>query len=90
MLFKLFLKLHLQIYANQIMTSSIISLPFAFLNLESVEREKLQKFEYLKKEKSFLDEIKNIFWRPIIWSKNKNLTQTTWNDKKVTQPNIQN
>ena len=25
------------------------------------ERKKLQKFEYLKKEKSFLDEIKNIF-----------------------------
>ena len=26
------------------------------------ERKKLQKFEYLKKEKSFLDEIKNIFY----------------------------
>ena len=25
------------------------------------EEEKLQKFEYLKNEKSFLDEIKNIF-----------------------------
>ena len=40
------------------------------------EGKKLQKFEYLENEKSFLDEIKNIFhsfWRPIIWWKNKNL-----------------
>ena len=39
---------------------------------------KSQKFEYLEKEKSFLDEIKNIFnsfWRPIIWWKNKNLIE---------------
>ena len=37
---------------------------------------KLQKFEYLKNEKSFLDEVKNIFhsfWWAIIWWKNKNL-----------------
>ena len=34
------------------------------------EGEKLQKFEYLKNKKSFLDEIKNIFHsfrRAIIW-----------------------
>ena len=34
----------------------------------------IQKFEYLENEKSFLDEIKNIFhsfWRAIIWSKIK-------------------
>ena len=40
------------------------------------EGEKLQKFEYLENEKSFLDEIKNIFhniWRAIIYWKNKNL-----------------
>ena len=33
------------------------------------EVEKIQKFEFLKNEKSFLDEIKNIFhnfWRAII------------------------
>ena len=39
-------------------------------------REKIQKLEYLKNEKSFLHEIKNIFhsfWRAIIWCKNKNL-----------------
>ena len=33
-------------------------------------KSKIQKFEYLKNEKSFLDEIKNIFyrfWRAIIW-----------------------
>ena len=38
------------------------------------EAEKLQKFEYLENEKSFLDDIKNIFhsfWRVIIWWKNK-------------------
>ena len=41
------------------------------------EGKKLQKFEYLENEKSFLDEIKNTshnFWRAIIWWKNKNLT----------------
>ena len=39
-------------------------LPSAFLNLESVERrEKITKIEYLGNEKSFLDEIKNIFHR---------------------------
>ena len=37
MVFELFQKLHLQIYANQFMTSEIIPLPFAHLNLESVE-----------------------------------------------------
>ena len=41
----------------------IISLPFVFLNLEKCgkEEEKLEKFEYLENEKSFLDETKNIF-----------------------------
>ena len=40
------------------------------------ERGKLQKIEYLEKEKSFLDEIKNTFhsfWRAIILWKNKKL-----------------
>ena len=41
--FELFQKLHLQIYANQFMTPCIIPLPFALLNLESVEREKITK-----------------------------------------------
>ena len=44
------------------------------------EGKKLQKFEYLENEKSFLDEIKNIFhsfWRPIIWWKNKNLIKNS-------------
>ena len=37
-------------------------LPFALLNLESVERKgKSQKFEYLENEKSFIDEIKKHF-----------------------------
>ena len=36
--------------------------------------EKTKKIEYLKNEKNFLDEIKNIFhsfWRAIIWRKIK-------------------
>ena len=37
------------------------------------EGKKIEKFEYLENEKSFLDEKETIFWRPIIWSKNKNL-----------------
>ena len=52
----------MQIYASQFMTSLIISLPFVFLNLEIWKgSEKLQKFKYLDNEKSFLDEIKNLF-----------------------------
>ena len=43
------------------MASQIIQLPFVLLYLESVEREKLQNFEYLENEKSFFEEIKNIF-----------------------------
>ena len=38
-------------------------------------REKLQTFEYLENENSFLDEIRNIFhsfWWAIIWWKNRN------------------
>ena len=37
------------------MISQIIPLPFVWKG-----REKLQKFEYLENEKSFLDDIKNI------------------------------
>ena len=40
------------------------------------ERKKIQKFEYLGNEKSFLDEIKNIFhsfWRAIIQWKIKKM-----------------
>ena len=40
------------------------------------EGKKLQEFEYLHNEKSFLDEMKNIFhsfWRAIIWWKNKKI-----------------
>ena len=45
------------------MTSQIIALPFALLNLESVGKEgkKIEKFEYLENEKNFLDEIKKHF-----------------------------
>ena len=42
------------------MTSQIIPLPFVIFYLESMERMgKLQKFEYLEKEKSFFDEIRH-------------------------------
>ena len=45
------------------MTSLIIPLPFVLLNLKKSgkEEEKIQKIEYLKNDKSSLDEIKNIF-----------------------------
>ena len=58
MVVELFQKLHLQIYVSQFMTSQIIPLPLFLLYLGSVEREKLQKFEYLENEKSFFEEIK--------------------------------
>ena len=35
---ELFKKLHLQIYAHQLVASSIIPIPFALLNLEKVEK----------------------------------------------------
>ena len=44
------------------------------------EGKKLQKSEYLENEKSFLDEIKNIFhsfWRIIVWWKNKHLMKNS-------------
>ena len=53
-IFELFQQLHLQIYASQFRTSWIIPLPFVLFDLESVKREKSQKFEYLKKERAFL------------------------------------
>ena len=64
------------------MTSQIIPLPFVLLYLESVERKgkKLQKFEYLKNNKSFFDEIKDIFnsfGEAIIWWKNKKLIKNS-------------
>ena len=50
-------------YASQYMISLIIPLPFVLLNLEKSRKEekKIQKNEHLGNEKSFLDEIKNIF-----------------------------
>ena len=60
--FELFQKLHMQIYASQFMTinySTSIS-PFGSAKCEK-EGEKLQKSEHLKNKKSFSDEIKNIF-----------------------------
>ena len=44
------------------------------------EGKKSQKIEYLENEKSFLDEIKNIFHsflRAIIWCKNKKLIKNS-------------
>ena len=56
--FELFQKLHLQIYA--IINYSASMCPFESGNCGK-EGKKLQKLEYLKNEKSFYDEIKNIF-----------------------------
>ena len=71
MVFELLRKLHLQIFASQFMTLQIIPLIlFHFSNYSNSpfvsrkfgkEVKKLQKFEYLENEKSFLDEIKNTF-----------------------------
>ena len=50
------------------------------------EGQKYKKFEYLKNEKSFLDETKSIFhnfWRAIIWWKNKNLIKIADTSFKV-------
>ena len=59
---KLFQKLHLQIYANQFMTSQITSLSFVLLYLESMERKgKNYKSLNLENEKSFSDKIKDTF-----------------------------
>ena len=52
--FHLFQRFHLLIYASQFKTSQIVPLLFVLLNVESVERKKLQKFEYLESEKSFI------------------------------------
>ena len=46
----------------------------AMADREKEGKLKIQKFAYLENEKSFLDEIKNIFhsfWRAIIWWKIK-------------------
>ena len=62
----------------------IINYSYSICSFESgkcgKEKEKLQKTEYLKNKKSFLDEIKKIFhsfWRAIIWWKNKNLIKNS-------------
>ena len=62
--FELFQNLRLQIYASQM--HDIINYSISICPLESVEKcgkegKKLQKIEYLENEKSFVDEIKNIF-----------------------------
>ena len=63
--FELFQKLQLQIYASQFMTSQVIPISIIICPFESgkcgKEGKKLQKFESLENKKSFLDDIKNIF-----------------------------
>ena len=68
-----FQKLHQQIYASQLWHYINYS-TFIYCSFKSgkcgKEEKKLQKCQYLKNEKSFLDEIKNIFhsfWRAIIY-----------------------
>ena len=72
--FELFEKLHLQIYATQIMTSNYSTSICPFESGEyGKEGKKSQKCEYRENEKSFSDEIKNIFQflKAIIWWKKK-------------------
>ena len=55
MVFELFQKLPLQIYASQFMTSKIIPLPFVFLNLGIVERKgkNYKKLNISRKKRAF-------------------------------------
>ena len=76
------IKLFLSYSKNYIF--KFIPLSLVLLNLEIVERKgkKLQKLEYPENEKSFLDEIKNIFhsfWRAIIWWKKLKIANTSFN-----------
>ena len=76
MVFELFQKLHLQIYASQFMTSKIIPIAFVLLNLESAGREKITKTWISSERKElFRWNLKKAhsFWRALIWWKNKNL-----------------
>ena len=80
--FELFQKLHLQIYASQM--HDIINYSISICPLESgkcgKEGKKLQKIEYLENEKSFVDEIKNIFHsflKDYHLVKNKHLTKNS-------------
>ena len=86
---ELFQILHLQIYACQFMKWYFIIIIHKWFHFHLSfwiwklwkGREKLQKSEYFEKEKSFLDEIKNIFhnfWRAIIWWKNRK-----WNSRHI-------
>ena len=53
--FELFQKLHLQIYANQFMTSQVIPVPFVLLSLKSVERKgkKYKNVNILRTKRTF-------------------------------------
>ena len=72
-------KFHCHILFRQLMMSKIswifLDSPLKqWLMGEKRGKTKIQKFEYLKNEKSLLNEIKNIFlsfWRAIIWWKIK-------------------
>ena len=80
MVFELFQKWHLQIYANQCMTSLINPLRFVLLNLEKVERKQKKKTKiWISREwKQLLRWNKKAFfsfWRAIIWWKNKKLME---------------
>ena len=80
--FELLQKLHLEIYGSQFMTHKLFHfhLSFWIWNIWRKKTEKFLKIEYVENEKSFLDEIKNIFysfWRAIIWQKNKILIKNS-------------
>ena len=74
--FQLFQKLHLQIYPTNSWHHELIHFCLSFRIWKVWKgRKKLQKFEYLENEKSFFDEIKNIFHS--FWWKNKNLMKNS-------------
>ena len=59
--FELFQKLHLQIYANHQAIHDIINYSASIIWQVWKGRGKIQKIEYLKNEKRFFGEVKNIF-----------------------------
>ena len=73
---------------HELQDLSLISLQSNGWQIEKEGRTEIQKFEYPKNKKSFLDEIKSIFhsfWRAIIRWKNKNLMKiadTSFNKKQ--------
>ena len=61
-------------FAKEVQKNFFITWPSLMMESKEQNLQKLQNFDYLEKSKSFLDKMKNIFYRiprAIIWWKNK-------------------